>query len=835
MITLVAAVFAAQADKLFRDRGEKVTLRVPDQWTLHAWTAGLMIRGAKVEMDLNFIESRLEPVLFMASQATAQNKWKDVTTVEESEGTIAGNKALIHVLQGSDQGVTKLARFVCFNAGHAVYCFISEIAASDRAELWPVLEQVEQSFRLASDEPAPPLTLAAQLSLPAKTSNTTAKRESPPAPPVPHATGAPAPAPAPTPSGTATEAAYRDPGGRFQVTVPSGWKAASAGEGAVISRNNTYVNVIVINGVSSTSDFVEGIAQQYREQWQNFRSLQSGAWTLAGMPGEFGMYTGTNPQGTPAVLRIVAARKAETGFLMLTSVPQSDWDSQKADLQKIEQGFSAGQESSAKQAGSTARRSFAAAPVSTSASNVPYQRYESENPAFGLIKPANWQVRHEASSDSLLISVADPPNTSVVQVYFADNREQRLDALAGLASQTRNLKAQYPDLSLSDVMTCKDKSCAVATESYTRDKVPLRVKIYFQTDAQQIAIRSYRAPASSFDAERNMLLEILANIRLGLPVKGNARGERAPAPPPVQVQLVPRRSADGSVSINLPADWDFLAGGGKAIAGLPGAGLGFIFTSFTVMPSNYGVVPPPDVLISPYRSPSAFVHTIFEKFGNRDIRVMNSNPDTATMNGCPAQIRNRCEAADITLSWVSPKGVSCLGGFKVVNGAPNVMGQWFSIVAGMWGPSNDFSRYLPMLERINQSFAINGQYSGQYIQNGLANLRRLQQQTQQSMQSLSNAVTQNQKDWEARQAIRDNSNSKWDDYMRGNSYWISEMEGGKIYRTDSSGIQDTQTGNRLEGAPYNYVHFEGENPSHPSENMRELSSYEVEHMTAAPH
>ena len=61
------------------------------------------------------------------------------------------------------------------------------------------------------------------------------------------------------------------------------------------------------------------------------------------------------------------------------------------------------------------------------------------------------------------------------------------------------------------------------------------------------------------------------------------------------------------------------------------------------------------------------------------------------------------------------------------------------------------------------------------------------------------------------------------------------MEGGKIYRTETSGIQDMQTGDRLEGAPYNYVHFEGENPSHPSENMRELSSYEVQQMTAAPH
>lgn len=35
---------------------------------------------------------------------------------------------------------------------------------------------------------------------------------------------------------------------------------------------------------------------------------------------------------------------------------------------------------------------------------------------------------------------------------------------------------------------------------------------------------------------------------------------------------------------------------------------------------------------------------------------------------------------------------------------------------------------------------------------------------------------------------------------------------------------------RIEGAPYNYIHFEGQNKVHPSENMREFSSYEVQQL-----
>ena len=64
----------------------------------------------------------------------------------------------------------------------------------------------------------------------------------------------------------------------------------------------------------------------------------------------------------------------------------------------------------------------------------------------------------------------------------------------------------------------------------------------------------------------------------------------------------------------------------------------------------------------------------------------------------------------------------------------------------------------------------------------------------------------------------------------GNSYWISDLEGGKICATDPWGTEDTRTGARIEGVPYNYIHFEGQNPVHSSETMRELSSHEVQQL-----
>jgi hypothetical protein len=86
-----------------------------------------------------------------------------------------------------------------------------------------------------------------------------------------------------------------------------------------------------------------------------------------------------------------------------------------------------------------------------------------------------------------------------------------------------------------------------------------------------------------------------------------------------------------------------------------------------------------------------------------------------------------------------------------------------------------------------------------------------------------------QKAWEDRQARKDYMDSKWDDYRRGDSYWVSDLEGGKVYHTDPGGTRDTQTGDYYEGGGCTWTRFEGRNPRHPSEDMREISSYELEH------
>lgn len=40
--------------------------------------------------------------------------------------------------------------------------------------------------------------------------------------------------------------------------------------------------------------------------------------------------------------------------------------------------------------------------------------------------------------------------------------------------------------------------------------------------------------------------------------------------------------------------------------------------------------------------------------------------------------------------------------------------------------------------------------------------------------------------------------SRWDDYRRGDSYWVSDLEGGKVYHTGTWGTKGTRTGDHYE-------------------------------------
>ncbi len=443
---------------------------------------------------------------------------------------------------------------------------------------------------------------------------------------------------------------------------------------------------------------------------------------------------------------------------------------------------------------------------------------------YVVYTPADWIVSEVAAAASFQVLVESPARTSRVEFRWERNTTGRADAVAALAGWKKTVAQAHPGAVLRDMYVSKDGSHAVATLHARVGSAPVAGRFFFESTRTGNSVQGYLAPEPRLVAERALLLNVMSSLAF---VKVLHKG--GGLEPPVKFTLVARRAQDGSLSMKTPEDWSFLAARGRVVSGAPGGGMGFIFTAFAGNPMlpRAGVLQ--GVIGTRFLPPDRTLPLILTGFGHRNPQIVSNTPDRATMAQCPSQAGNRCDAADLMAEWTSNGGVECVGAFKLVNLLPGITGQWSSIIAGIWGPRKDFYRYYPALEEVAGSFSINDQYARGYIQAGLANLRRLQEQTAAEMRSLNQAREDNQKAWEARQERKDYMDSKWDDYRRGQSYWVSDLEGGKVYSTDSWGTKDTVTGDYYEGKGFNWTNFEGQNPRHPSETMREVSSWELEH------
>jgi hypothetical protein len=339
MIFALATLLAAGGDQVVQGRGGEYSVRVPAGWRTDVDAAGVEASGDRVRMRLRFSEMLLSLKTAMGTVAgSTETIWRGVRS-EESSARIGGNSALINVFRGVDENGARMVRRVAFfnpippDPGSHTYVFMFDVAERDYQAALPRILQIEASFQVGGAS-RPPVT-AAPPAGPAGPVIPAVPDEGPMIPPVQRPDASPYDAP----PATRPSPGYRDPRGRFQAPVPPNWRADGSEDGVRISRGNSYVNVIVAGTAAPPAALIQRLAQQIGGQWKGFRMVQNGQWTLAGQPSEWAVFTGTNPRGAPALMRIVAG----SGFVLLMSVPQNEWEQVKGDLEQIETGFSTGQ------------------------------------------------------------------------------------------------------------------------------------------------------------------------------------------------------------------------------------------------------------------------------------------------------------------------------------------------------------------------------------------------------------------------------------------------------------------------------------------------------------
>jgi hypothetical protein len=137
---------------------------------------------------------------------------------------------------------------------------------------------------------------------------------------------------------------YADPRGAFNLSVPSGWTTSpGAGEGTVrLLRGGAECTVNLLQGSASGQDMVTQVIGQFANQWQNFNVVDQGGVNFAGQQGSFTAAAGTNRKNVPSLLRVSAVGTGTQVLVLIMSIPQSDYNSLKQDLVKIEQSLAFG-------------------------------------------------------------------------------------------------------------------------------------------------------------------------------------------------------------------------------------------------------------------------------------------------------------------------------------------------------------------------------------------------------------------------------------------------------------------------------------------------------------
>jgi hypothetical protein len=462
------------------------------------------------------------------------------------------------------------------------------------------------------------------------------------------------------------------------------------------------------------------------------------------------------------------------------------------------------------------------APVKQETALPPMEKYVSQEAVFVLYKPKGWTVTEGAQPGFRTLSITDPQGLYEVAMFHGKNPVG--DDVPGLAALfMRGIGQQFPDFALKGAMISPDRSRIVFDAAFT---VPNKGKRDFRCwvsgSQGQFLYSSIEAPAGELEAKRQLLLTILSNVRV---IKG---AFDTGGVVPIEVQLAPYRLSDGSASFLIPQGWSCTElGKGGFIATDPTQAFSFIVANVEVISPDLNVSVP-GVPVSRYLKPSRALEFLVTSQGlasNMEFEDITPRADIANAmaqvyTAGPVEVEELVYTCDTRTGRTKGYTFGCSFGSRLGTN----WSFWHLTVAG---PLDQFDAFLGNFVSMLQSYQIDLGWARNYVQQGMIRLRRMQQETAAMVARNAQEIHQMmQAAYDERQRSMDYIDYQRTNYIRGEQDWISSMEGGAVYHTDTWGTKNTATGEYWEGAPYNYVHFEGENPKY-NEQMTAINNRQL--------
>lgn len=453
---------------------------------------------------------------------------------------------------------------------------------------------------------------------------------------------------------------------------------------------------------------------------------------------------------------------------------------------------------------------------------APMEKYVTKEASFVLYMPKGWTAAEGVQQGFRTLTVTDPSGQFEAAMFYGSSPAGGdLPATAKyLIDQTSR---RFGDLSLRTAMKSKEAGRLTFDGVYTDPQRGKReFRCWLSGQAGDFTCLRIDAPQGRLSEKRQLLLTILSNVKV---TKGAFKGEDAPA---AQVTLVGHQLSDGSASFKIPQGWTVReSGAGQFVATDPSGTSSFISANVTLITPQLGVRPP-GVPIAPYMSPHETLQFLTTQAGiasNMKFLGITPRQDLAQQM---AQVYTTGPVAVEDFFYTCTTQAGPVKGYTLgISFGSRLGASWSFRHITVAAPQDKFDALAPAFADMFQSYTISNEYAKQYVARGMARLREMQQQTSRIVSRNADEIHEMmQAAYEERQRSGDYIDYQRTNTIRGEQDWVSSIEGGTVYHTDTWGTKNTSTGETWQGQPYDYVHFEGENPKY-NEQMTPVDTREL--------
>jgi hypothetical protein len=443
---------------------------------------------------------------------------------------------------------------------------------------------------------------------------------------------------------------------------------------------------------------------------------------------------------------------------------------------------------------------------------------------FALYAPEGWETTEQSLPGVRVLHVADPQGKYEASMLYGlswagNNAEALAKTLASLKGQ------KFPDLQIGSAYGSNDHGRAVLDATYTHPAKGAReLRVWIAVKNGYFTCSIIEVPRGELTVRRQQLLTILSNVKL---TKGSFQFKNGT--PPALAELEEYKLSDGSASMNIPKGWKVRdLGTGEFIASAPNGPYCFIVGTVQMLTPQLGVSVP-GAIVSDYATPHEALKLVTSRMQVAgDMRFLEVIPrrDLAEQIG-QVHTAGPVQVEEFLQNSTAKSGEKTKGYTFGISFGSRVGTHWRFWHMTVSAPADKFDTMVPTFAAMMQSYRINDAFASEYIARGMARLREMQQQT-------AELVARNAREiHDMMQGVYDERMKSWDyidyqrtNYIRGEQDWISSMEGGSVYHTDSWGTLNTDNGNYYSGKAYDYVHFNGGNPIY-NESMTPINSRDL--------